>query len=50
MKAAKGEAKPGAPEKKTRAKMSGQFNQASGAEDRDQGADYKFEGGFDFGL
>ena len=50
MKAAKGEAKAEEPEKKTRAKMSGQFNQASGAEDRDHGADYKFEGGMDFGL
>lgn len=50
MKAAKGEAKSEEPEKRTRAKMSGQFNQASGAEDRDQGASYKFEGGMDFGL
>ena len=50
MKAAKGDAKSEGPEKKTRAKMSGQFNQASGAEDRDQSTSYEYYDGFDFDI
>jgi hypothetical protein len=50
MKAAKGDDADGAPKKKRRAKMSGQFNQASGAEDRAQGTSYEYYDGFDFDL
>jgi hypothetical protein len=47
--AAKGE-KSEEPKKGPRAKMSGQFNQASGAEDWDPGASHDYSDGFDFDL
>jgi hypothetical protein len=49
VKAAKGD-KSEEPEKKSRAKMSGQFNQASGSEDREQGTSYEYYDGFNFEL
>ena len=36
------------PKKKPREKMSGKFNQKSGAEDRDQSTSYEYYDGFDF--
>ena len=48
VKAATGDSQP--EKKKPRAKMSGKFNQASGAQDRDQGTSYEYYDGFDFDI